>query len=345
MPDLLSLNFMWPPLLGALILLPLIAWVYVRMNRGASLAMMARHSRWLRHLPFVVVLLGLAVLLIAMARPQSIMLTPMREATVMLAIDTSGSMRADDLKPSRIDAARAEAERFILAKPARLRVGLVTIAGTAALAQAPTEQRDDLLKALDNLPLQYGSALGSGVLIALEALLPGSGIDAQKIINEAMDGTRKKPEGKSLATSPKTETPPETTQVNGRAMAIVLLTDGQGNLGPELLDMAKLAAQHRVRIYTVGVGTPEGAIVQVQGRSMRVRLEEDALQQVARLTEGEYFRATSAEDLQKVYDQLGNRFKFEKRAVTEITGAMALLGMLLVLIGCLLSVHRYGRIV
>lgn len=345
MPDLLTLDFMWPPLLGALILLPLVAWVYLRMNRSASMSMKAKRSRWHRHLPFVVVLLGLAVLLIAMARPQSIMLTPMREATVMLVIDTSGSMRANDVQPSRIDAAQAEAERFVLAKPARLRVGLVTIAGTAALAQAPTEQRDDLLKALDNLPLQYGSALGSGVLIALEALLPASGIDAQKIINEASDGARKKAEGQSLGATSKTENSAAAAQANGRAMAIVLLTDGQGNLGPELLEMAKLAAQHRVRIYTVGVGTPEGAVVQVQGRSMRVRLEEDALQQVARLTDGEYFRASSAKDLQKIYDQLGHRFKFEKRAVTEISGAMALLGMVLVLIGCLTSVHRYGRIV
>ena len=127
-------------------------------------------------------------------------------------------------------------------------------------------------------------------------------------------------------------------------MAIVLLSDGQGNMGPDLLAMAKLAAEHKVRIYTVGVGTPEGAVVQAQGRSMRVRLEEDMLRKVATETQGEYFRASSAQDLHKIYDQLGHRFRFEKRAVTEVTGALAALGMLLALWGCLLSLHRYGRI-
>ena len=105
-------------------------------------------------------------------------------ATVMLVMDTSGSMRAKDLKPSRIEAAQQAAQQFIQDKPSRLRVGLVTVAGTAALAQAPTEERDALLKALEYLPLQYGSALGTGLLVSLEALLPGADIDAQKIINE-----------------------------------------------------------------------------------------------------------------------------------------------------------------
>ena len=134
------------------------------------------------------------MLCVALARPQAVLMAPLREATVMLVLDTSGSMRATDLKPSRIEAAQNAARQFIEGKPAQLRVGLVTVAGTAALAQAPTEERDALFKALESLPLQYGSALGTGVLISLEALLPGSGIDAQKIINESSEpGAAKKP--------------------------------------------------------------------------------------------------------------------------------------------------------
>lgn len=343
MPDLFSLHFRWPALLWGLVVLPWLIWVHVRRRPGGSDMGASVGERLASHLPFALVLLGWTGLVLAVARPQAVMLTPVREATVMLAIDTSGSMRASDVSPSRIDAARAEAERFIQAKPGRLRVGLVTMAGTAAMAQAPTVEREELLRSLDNLPLQYGSALGAGVLIALEGLLPGAGIDAQKIINEASDSAaRKKPEGQALPGQPQAPAP---GAPDGRAMAIVLLTDGQGNVGPDLLEMAKLAAQHRVRIYTVGVGTPQGAIVQMQGRSMRVRLEEEALRQVARLTGGEYFRAASAEDLHKVYDQLGHRFRFEKRAVTEVTGVVAALGMLLAVLGCLMSVHRHGRIV
>lgn len=342
MPDLMTLQFLWPLVLWALLALPVLVGVRVRLGRRGR---PEAGPIWTRHAPFALVLLGLAGLIVAMARPQAVMLTPMREATVMLAIDTSGSMRANDLQPSRIDAARAAAERFLDTKPPSLRVGLVTVAGTAALAQAPTEARDELLRALEQLPLQYGSALGAGVLIALDQLLPGAGIDVQKILLEASDGpSRSKAPGQSL---PSGTAVPKTAAdgPDGRSMAIVLLTDGQGNVGPDLMEMARLAAEHRVRVYTVGVGTPEGALVQMQGRSMRVRLEEEVLQQVARVTQAEYFRASSAEDLHKVYDQLGHRFRFEKRAQSEITGVMTLLGMLLVLAGSFWSFQRHGRIV
>ncbi len=341
MPDLFSLHFLWPPLLASGVLVPVLLWVYLRLQRASAAAPAGFKAKCLSHAPLVLVLLGLTCLCLALARPHAVMLTPMREATVMLAMDISGSMRAKDLEPSRFEAAKAAAERFIEDKPARLRVGLVTIAGTAALAQAPTDQRDDLLRALENLPLQYGSALGTGVLISLEALLPGANIDAQKIINEAMDGKPAKPPTQPVPSQPAPSTNPAP---QGRSMAIVLLSDGQGNMGPDLLAMANLAAEHKVRIYTVGVGTPEGAIVQAQGRSMRVRLEEEMLRKVATETQGEYFRASSAQELRKIYDQLGHRLRFEKRAVTEVTGVMAALGMLLALWGCLLSLHRYGRI-
>ena len=170
MPDLSSLQFLWPFMLYACVGVPLFAGHYAYQTK---------------QVPPLVLCLGLLMLCAAMARPQTVLMSPLREATVMLVIDTSGSMRAKDLKPSRIEAAQQAAQQFIQDKPSRLRVGLVTVAGTAALAQAPTEERDALLKALDYLPLQYGSALGTGLLVSLEALLPGADIDAQKIINEA----------------------------------------------------------------------------------------------------------------------------------------------------------------
>lgn len=341
MPDLMSLDWMWPPVLWALLVLPALVVLRVRLGRQSP---PPNGSAVSRHGAELLIVLGMAVLITAVARPQAIMLTPMREATVMLAIDTSGSMRASDLQPSRIDAARAAAERFLDTKPAHLRVGLVTVAGTAALAQTPTESRDEMLRALEQLPLQYGSALGAGLLIALDNLMPGAGIEVQKILNEASDGSpARKSQGQSLPFK-NADPKPSGDVPDGRSRAIVLLTDGQGNVGPDLMEMARLASQHRVRVYTVGVGTPEGAIVQMQGRSMRVRLEEETLKQVARETQGEYFRATSVEGLHKVYDQLGNRFRFEKRAQSEITGAVAMLGMLLVLAGCLWSLNVRGRI-
>ena len=256
MPDLSSVSFLWPLLLYSTLVVPAVGIAY---------------AYFTKRFPPIALSLGLCLLCIAMARPQAVMLTPLREATVMLTLDTSGSMRAKDLKPSRIEAAQQAALKFIESKPARLRVGLVTVAGTAALAQAPTEDKEALRRALENLPLQYGSALGSGLLISLEALLPGSGIDAQKIINEASDnGGPRKPadSGKSLDAPKAKET--EASASRGRNMAIVLISDGQSNMGPELLKMAELAASHEVKVYTVGIGTAEGDVVHIQGRSMRV---------------------------------------------------------------------------
>ena len=331
MPDLSSISFLWPLMLYSAILVPALGLGYAYVTK---------------RFPPIILSLGLAMLCVAMARPQAVLVAPLREATVMLALDTSGSMRAKDLKPSRIEAAQQAALKFIESKPARLRVGLVTVAGTAALSQAPTEEKDALRRALENLPLQYGSALGSGLLISLEALLPGSGIDAQKIINESADnGGPRKPadSGKSLDASKPKET--EASASRGRNMAIVLMSDGQSNMGPELIKMAELAASHEVKVYTVGIGTPEGDVVQIQGRSMRVKLEDEALKKVANITQGTYYRADSTEGLTKIYDQLGYRLRFEKRALSEITSYLAMLGMAFILMGCLRNFSRFGRII
>ena len=330
MPDLSSLQFLWPFMLYACVGVPLFAGHYAYQTK---------------QVPPLVLCLGLLMLCAAMARPQTVLMSPLREATVMLVIDTSGSMRAKDLKPSRIEAAQQAAQQFIQDKPSRLRVGLVTVAGTAALAQAPTEERDALLKALDYLPLQYGSALGTGLLVSLEALLPGADIDAQKIINEAseMGGKKENDMGKSLDDKAKPAT--EASASRGKNMAIVLMSDGQSNMGPELLKMAELAAKHEVKVYTVGIGTKEGDVVHIQGRSMRVKLEDEALQKVSALTQGEYFRADSTEGLKNVYDQLGYKLRFEKRAMTEISAQIALLGMLLILISLVRNFARMGKII
>ena len=181
--------------------------------------------------------------------------------------------------------------------------------------------------------------------MSLEALLPGADIDAQKIINEAseMGGKKASDTGKSLDDKAKPATEPSTGR--GKNMAIVLMSDGQSNMGPELLKMAELAAKHEVKVYTVGIGTAEGDVVHIQGRSMRVKLEDEALQKVSALTQGEYFRADSAEGLKNIYDKLGYKLRFEKRAMTEISAQLALLGMLLILISLIRNFVRMGKII
>ena len=126
--------------------------------------------------------------------------------------------------------------------------------------------------------------------------------------------------------------------------AIILLTDGQGNTGPDTLKMAELAAQHGVRIFTVGVGTPEGITLSAQGMSMRVRLDEESLKRIADVTLGEYFRATDATDLRSIYKQLSSRLTLERRQLTEVTAVFALAGCVLVVLAAMASLVRSGRI-
>ena len=379
MIDLRTLSFLWPILLWLLAIVPLaaLAMLLLRFTRSRA------HSRYPgmvphalthsgvwgflgRYGPGLIALIGLALLLIAVARPRAMLLMPTAVESVILAIDTSGSMRAADVKPSRIEAAQAAARSFIDGMPSRRRVGVVTISGTAAVTQSPTTERDDLYQAIDSLQLQRGSAIGSGILVSLAELLPGAGIDVQKILNEASGeaprpGTSGTPlrgaPGRDGAGAPGatasgarsgTQEPPKTSPPaepgSNRSAAIILLTDGQGNTGPDTLKMAELAAQHGVRIFTVGVGTPEGITLNAQGMSMRVRLDEEALKKIADITLGDYFRANDALDLRRIYKELSSRLTLERRQLTEVTAVFALAGCLLVIVAAAVSLARTGRI-
>ncbi len=376
MIDLRTLSFLWPVLLWLLAIVPVaaLAMLLLRFVRARAqgkypgmvpetLGRRGLTGAVVRYAPGLIALLGLALMLLAVARPRAMLLMPTAIESVILAIDTSGSMRASDIKPSRIEAAQAAARSFVDGMPAKLRAGVVTISGTAAVAQPPTTERDDLYRAIDSLQLQRGSAIGSGILVSLAELLPGSGIDVQKILNEAAgDGPRPGPAGTPLrgpagsgapatgtqgsrATSPEPAKPTTTAEPgSNRSAAIILLTDGQGNTGPDTVKMAELAAQHGVRIFTVGVGTPEGITLNAQGMSMRVRLDEEALKRIADITLGEYFRATDATDLRRIYKQLSSRLTLERRQLTEVTALFALAGCVLVVLAAMASLARTGRI-
>lgn len=347
MPELHTLAFVWPALLWLQGLLPLLALAYLwRRRRHAAPwpgAQALPPSGWRDHLPALCLLLGLALLLLAVARPRAVILLPGRTDAVMLLIDSSGSMRADDVKPSRIEAAQAAARAFIDAQPAQVRLGIVSVAGSAAVAQAPTDDRNALYQAVEGLALQRGSALGSGIVIGLATLLPAAGLDVPALLQEQPSG---RPSGAPLP-EPGQKKPVSQMQAepgSNSALAMVLLSDGQSNLGPDLLKMAELAASLGVRVYTVGLGTPEGTVLRTHGMSARVRLDEAALQKVAQITRADYFRAASRQELLQVYRQLGSRIVLRKHQLAEISGPLALLGMLWVCLGAAWSFLRHGRI-
>jgi Ca-activated chloride channel homolog len=350
MLDPASLTVQWPAMLWLLMALPLLAafsaWQQVRAKRGTlhyagltSADPLARAGRFRRWFPPFLMFLGLAALLVAVARPEAAIKLPARIENIILAVDASGSMRAADIAPDRITAARKAAAAFLAEQPRQVRVGVVSIAASAAVAQSPTDNRENILKALERFQLQPGTALGSGLLISLATLLPDAGIDAEKIIS----GNPPFPPGGVYSPPGGTPFKPVPPGSHGSAV-IVLLSDGQSNMGPDPMAMAQIAADRGVRVFTVGVGTPEGTTLSVNGWSMRVRLDEEALKKIATLTRGEYFRAGDAEALKKIYRQLSTRLVLEKQQTMEITALFAAAGALLSLVAALLSMSWFNRI-
>lgn len=369
MPEWHSIQFVWPDLLWLLTSLPLWLGLYIawqgRSVSGAWPAARtspatngAKFAPATRHAPALLVLLGLAALLVAIARPQAILLLPSRIDTVMLAIDSSGSMRAGDVQPSRIEAAQAAAKNFVLGQPAQVKLGVVSVAGAAALVQAPTDQRDLVIQAIDQLSLQPGSALGSGIVISLDAMLPGSGLDVRGLIEgetapqsasgAPLGGPTPDPAATTGTSGPASRKPvslPKVPPGSNTAAAIVLLSDGQSNVGPDALKMAQVAADLGVRVYTVGVGTAQGSVLKAQGMQMRVKLDETSLKKIAEITRAEYFSADKRQDLLQIYQSLSSKIVLKKHRRTELSALCAMLGMLLVAWGCAWSWWRHGRIV
>jgi Ca-activated chloride channel family protein len=229
-------------------------------------------------------------------------------------------------------------------QPRRTRIGLVTFAGTAAVAQAPTDNREEVLAAIDRFQLQRATAIGSGILVSLKAIFPDADFDLRSS-NPRRDPTRDSLRGSPLDPAREQDKPafkPVPAGSYGSAV-IILLSDGQSNVGPDPIESARIAAERGVRVYTVGFGTTEGEILRFEGWAMRVRLDEETLKKIAELTQGEYYYAGTAADLKKVYQTLSARLVFETRE-TEITAFFSAAGAMLALAAALLSILWYNRI-
>ena len=342
------MTFIWPSLLWLLVLLPLLValylWLLARKRRStvrvasvnvAKLAL-GKGPGWRRHVPPLLLLLAVATLLVAVARPAATITLPQAERTIMLAMDVSGSMRAEDVKPNRLVASQEAAKTFVNNLPREVKVGVVSFAGTAAVVQAPTTSHEDVIAAIDRFQLQRATATGSGIILSLATLFPDDGIEIQHVT-----GQRNFP-GQPIG---KKEGKPFTPVPAGSytSAAVIMLTDGQRTTGPDPLDAAKMAAERGIRVYTVGIGTTAGEIIGFEGWSMRVRLDEETLKNVSVLTHGEYFYAGTAEDLKKVYESLSSRMVVERKE-TEVSALFAALGALLAVFSAALSVWWFGRV-
>ncbi len=324
------MTFQWPSLLAGLLLIPVVAWLYVRALRqppreavrytGVAVLKTAAQQgrRWRRHVPAVMFGLSLVAVITAMARPIAPFPIPATQNTVVLSIDVSRSMLADDLPPMRIEAAKAAAREFVQGLPRGLKVGLVTFSSYATLLVPPTVDHNRVLEAIDLLNTEFATAIGDGLLEAVWAL-PG----------------RERPLGSGMpAPVPKPPVPPGT---------VVLLSDGQSNRGVLPVDAARTARQQEVKVYTIGVGTPEGTFLNLGGRSIWVRLDEDTLREMAEVTGGNYFLARSVGQLRDVYRQLSRMIGWEYKP-TEVTGVAAGAAALLALGAVGLSLFWVNRL-
>jgi len=300
-------------------------------------------QRLRRHLPPLLFLMAIAIALFGIARPTAVVTLPSEQRQIILAIDVSLSMRAADVQPTRIAAAQAAAKAFVQEQPADVRIGIVSFAGTAALVQSPTRDREDLIAAIDRFELQRHTAIGSGIIVALATLFPDEQIEVESVGFGAFSSDRGR--SKSLdqpskePTKPAKVVPPGSYQ-NG---AIILLTDGRRTMGPDPIKAARMAADHGVRIYTVGFGTAGGAHADVDGMSIFMRFDEEALKAIADVTQGQYFHAGSADDLRKVYEMLNARFVLEKKE-TEITALLTALASVLLIGAATLSLLWTSRL-
>jgi Ca-activated chloride channel family protein len=255
-------------------------------------------------------------------------------------MDVSGSMRATDVQPTRLAASQAAAKAFVADQPSNVRIGVVSFAGTAAVVQMPTQNRDDIVAAIDRFQLQRATAIGSGIIVSLATLFPDAGIDVSSLLYGR--NTRR---GLPLDQSNNSEKPAFKPVPPGSysSAAIILLTDGQRTTGPDSLEAAKMAADRGVRIFTVGFGTKGGETIGFEGWSMRVRLDEETLKAIASVTRGEYFYAGTANDLKKVYESLNARFLLEKKDM-EISALFAAAAAVTALVSGVLSLLWFNRI-
>ena len=329
------MTFRSPELLGLLVLVPALVWAYVsaRRRRAARAAELAAQGLVAtsplsrlgarRHVPFALFGAALTLLLIGMARPMTSVKTPKREGTVVLAMDVSNSMKADDVQPSRLEAAKAAARAFVERQPPAVRIGVVAFGDGAVVVQAPTNAHDDVVKSIDRLTPQGGTSLGQALVTALSAVA-----------------------GKPVTIDPEALAS-DAGQVDigffGSA-TVVLLSDGEETSRPDPVSVAEVASVAGVRVHTIGVGTPTGAVVQVDGFNVATALDGELLEEVASVTDGTYHEGDDAEALADISESIDLRFKVVSEH-TEVTGLFSAAGAVLLLAGALLSVLWFGRVV
>lgn len=335
------MSFLWSSLLYLLLLVPLLVFLYLQVQKRRR-AIAARYgdlgrvrdsrqgnTRVRPHLPAILFLIGITVLILSLARPQATVSLPKIEGTVILAFDVSGSMAADDLEPTRMEAAKAAALEFVDNQPSSVLIGIVAFSDGGIAVQPPTDKREDVIAAIDRLVPRRGTSVGNGILVSLNTIVVDAGDPPFLSTDTTVSPTQ--PEPDSL---------PEGWYPNA---AIVLLTDGENNQNPDPIAATDLAVDLGVRIYTVGIGRPEGAIITVEGYTVLSQLNEPVLQYIAATTGGVYYNAGNEEQLNQIYSDLEPKLSIKTEEM-EVTSLFAGAGMALFVLGAAFSLFWFGRV-
>ncbi len=252
---------------------------------------------------------------------------PRIEGTVILAFDISGSMAADDLEPTRLEAAKAAARDFVERQPPSVRIGVVAFSDSGLAVQQPSYNQDDILAAIRRLNPARGTSLGSGIFVSL------SEIEAKPAETNYYSNLTPEP----------TLTPTPVPEGYYQPGVVVLLTDGENTDAPDPMEMAQTAADHGVRIYTIGIGSPLGTVMNIDGFNVFTQLDEAMLQTISDMTGGSYYNAESTEELFDIYDNLDRQLVVRPEPM-EVTPLFAGLSILTLLVGGALSLLWFGRV-
>ncbi len=334
------MSFIWPSMLFLLLLLPLFVMLYLSLQQRrrrlsenfGSLGFVGktegRNLGTRRHIPPAFFFLSLTTLIFALARPQTVVSLPRVEGTVILAFDVSGSMAADDLKPTRMEAAKTAARDFLKHQPSSVQIGIVAFSDSGLAVQAPTNDAAVILASINRLTPEQGTSLAQGILASLNAIAAGEGSPQRFYSN---------------ITPEPTPTPTPVPKGTYSPAAIILLTDGENNEAPNPLDAAQVAADRGVRIYTVGIGSPEGTTLHVNGFTVHTQLNEALLQQISQITGGTYYKAENEQDLISIYDHLDPQLVIKPEKM-EVTSIFAGASILILLIGGVFSLVWFSRL-
>jgi Ca-activated chloride channel family protein len=330
------MSFEWPLALILLLIVPclggLYAWMQTRRRRYAlryasvSLVQQAvgKGPGIKRHVPAALYLLAMTALIIGLARPYATIPVPSNTGTIILSIDVSGSMFAEDVEPNRMEATKAAARDFVESQPNGVKIGVVSFSDFGALVAPPSEDRKQALEAISRLRPQRGTNIGAGLAVALDAIYEDQADGAPIVTNNP-------------------QPTPAPSRLHTPPASIVLVSDGQSNTGPDPLEIAAEARDAGIKVYTVGIGTPEGTVLQIQGRNVFTRLDESTLQGMAELTGARYFNAQDEGDLRQIYDDLSRERVLEDKE-TEVTFAFAAAALVLSMLAGGLGLAWFNRL-